>query len=384
MKILILADEFPPQSFGGAGISTFDLSRGLVRAGQQVVVVTTCQKKNEEREFESAGMKIFRIFTDFHERWEPYLSLYNPKTVGKVREIIKEINPDIIHAHNIHSFLSYYCLKIAKKSGKPVFLTARDTMLFTYGKLATKRYLGKLDPRVSWVDNLRESQKRYNPFRNIIIRHYLKYVDKIFAISDSLKQALELNKIKNVEVIYNGIDVDEWQMGSKIAGGFKDKEIVFFAGRISNLKGAELINQAMDLVKKDVPEAVLLVAGTRGVGWLAGDNLKAAYYAADIVVIPSVYLDPFNRTNIEAMACKKPVVGTCFGGTPEIVKDGVTGYIVNPLNVGLMAQKITDLLKNPTKAKQFGEAGYERVKKDFSLEKCVQKNLDWYQKYLRE
>jgi len=379
MKILILSDDFPPLSFGGAGISTFDLSRGFSRAGHQVFVITTCQKKNEERDFEYEGLKIFRIFTNFHERWEPYLSLYNPKTVGKVAKIIKEINPDVVHAQNIHSFLSYHCLKIAKNSGKPVFLTARDTMLFTYGKLATKRYLKKLDPRISWLDNLKQAKKRYNPFRNIIIRHYLKYVDKIFAISNSLKQALEANGIKNVEVVYNGIDVDEWQMGSKIAGGFEDKKIVFFAGRISNLKGAELINQAMDLVKKDVPEAVLLVAGTRGVGWLDGDNLKAAYHAADIVVVPSVYLDPFNRTNIEAMACKKPVVGTCFGGTPEIVKDGVTGYIVNPLNIELMAQKITDLLKNPEKAQQFGELGYERVKKYFNLNECVAKNIYEYE-----
>ncbi|MFH1575604.1 MAG: glycosyltransferase family 4 protein, partial [Candidatus Nealsonbacteria bacterium] len=158
--------------------------------------------------------------------------------------------------------------------------------------------------------------------------------------------------------------------------------VVFFGGRISGLKGAEKINQSMELVKKEFPEAVLLVAGTSGVGWLSGDSLKAAYSAADVVATPSIYLDPFNRINIEAMACKKPVVGTCFGGTPEIVKDGVTGFIVNPMDTELMAQKIIDLLKNQEKAKQFGEAGCERVKKYFNLNTCISQNLAWYQKYI--
>lgn len=387
MKILILSDDFPPNSFGGAGISTFNLSQGLVKAGHQVSVITTCQKKAEQGNFESDGMKVLKIFANFHERWEAYLGLYNPQTVGRFKKIIKEINPDIVHAHNIHSFLSYHCLKIAKKSGKPVFLTARDTMLFTYGKLATKKYLEKLDPHISCIDNLKQARKRYNPFRNIIIRHYLKYVDKIFAISHSLKQALELNGIKNVEVVYNGIDAEEWQVSPEIVDRFKlkhslqNKKIVFFAGRISKLKGAHQINQAMVLVRKEVPEAVLLTAGTQGVGWLEGESLRAAYHASDIVVTPSIYLDPFNRTNIEAMACHKPVVGTCFGGTPEIVQDGMTGFIVNPLKTELMAQKIIALLKNEQLAKQMGAAGYERVRKEFSLEKCVNKNIELYHKY---
>lgn len=387
MEILILTDDFPPQSFGGAGISTHDLARGLQKAGHQVSVITTCQEKSNEAVSDEQGLKIFRIFADFHERWQPYLGLYNPQTARKVRGIIKEINPDIVHASNLHSYLSYHCLKIAKKIGKPVFLTARDTMSFTYGKLGTKKYLDKLDSRISWRDNLKQAQKRYNPFRNMIIRHYLKFVDKIFAISDSLKEALNKNGIQNVEVVYNGIDVADWQVSPEEIEAFKKKynlqgkKVVFFGGRISGLKGAEQISQAITIVKKEIPQAILLTVGTQGIGWLQGEDLKAAYHAADIVVVPSVYLDPFNRTNIEAMACKKPVVGTCFGGTPEIVRDGVTGFIVNPFKVALMSEKIIDLLKNQSKARQFGEAGFQRVKQCFNLDSQVAQTISWYQKY---
>ncbi len=48
MMILILADDFPPQTFGGAGLSTFYLALGLKRAGNEVFVITTCQEKSGE------------------------------------------------------------------------------------------------------------------------------------------------------------------------------------------------------------------------------------------------------------------------------------------------------------------------------------------------
>lgn len=388
MKILMLQDDFPPQSFGGAGISTFYLAQGLQKAGHQIFVLTTCREKKDEGVCDYQGLKVFRIFADYHERYRAYLSLYNPQTIGKVKKLIKQISPDITHAHNIHSYLSYACLKIAKKHSRAVFWTARDTMSFTFGKLATKKYLEQFDAHTSWLDHLKQAKKRYNPLRNIIIRHYLKYVDKIFAISQSLQRALTVNKIKDVEVIYNGINIDDWPVGQSVVDAFKKKyclrgkKVIFFGGRISDLKGVSQINQAFIEVKKEIPETVLLMVGKEGIGWLQGDDLKAAYHAADVVVTPSIYLDPFNRINIEAMACKKPVVGTCFGGTPEIVQDGVTGFIVNPLDTELMARKIIDLLKSPAEAKRLGEAGYERVKKYFNLDTCIAQNLAWCQRYI--
>jgi len=389
MKILILTDDFPPQAFGGAGFSSFCLAQGLKKAGHEIFVITTCQDKSGRGSEDYQGLKVFRIFANYHERWRAYLSLYNPQTVGRVREIIKEIEPDIVHVNNIHTYLSYYCLKIAKHYSKAVFLTARDVMLFNYGKLATKNYLERFDCRTTWLDHLKQAKKRYNPLRNVLIKKYLGYVDQIFAVSQALKEALEKNGIKNAEVSHTGIDVGDWQVGPEKIEEFKrkhnlfGKKVVFFGGRISGLKGLGQANQAMIKVKEEIPEAVLLIAGKQGVGWLNGDELRAAYHSSDAVVVPSVCFDSFPRSNLEAMACRKPVVATCFGGSPEIVQDGVTGYIVNPLNTALMSEKITDLLKNPTKAKQFGEAGFARVKENFSVDAQIAQTLDWYQKLTR-
>lgn len=402
MKILILSDNFPPESKGGADRVAFALSKEFSKQYHQVYVLTTTQDKiNEKLGVDFEAMKLYKFYApDYHERWRAYLSLYNPQIAGRVEKLIKEIKPDIVHAHNIHYYLSYHCLKIAKKYSKAVFLTAHDVMLFNYGKLATHNYLKNFNYKTTWFDHLKQAKKRYNPFRNILIRRYLKYVDRIFAVSNALKQALNSNGIRNVGVIHNGIDVSAWQADGEEIEHFKkenklnSKKVVLFGGRLGGLKGGEKIIEAMEVVTKKIPNTVLLVLGKEGeytrkmnelacrkgvsmqfTGWISGKKLKAAYWASDVITTPSLYLDPFPTVNLEAMACKKPVVGTCFGGTPEIVKNGVTGYIVNPYSTEFFAKRIIDLLLNPQKAKKFGDAGYKIVKDYFSLEKKAKEYL---------
>lgn len=388
MKILFLSDNFPPQqTCGGAGYSSFYLARGLKSAGHDVFVITTCQEKSAEKNFTYEGLKIFRIYAKYNLRWHAYIALYNPQTAGRVRNIIKGVNPDVIHSQDIQKHLSYYCLKIAKEFKKPVFFTARDVMLFSFGKLATKKYLEKLDARTHWWDHLQQAQKRYNPFRNFLIKKYLKNVDQIFSVSFALKIALAQNGISNVEVSHTGIDVKDWQVLPEKVEGFKKKygllgkQIVLLSGRISGLKGCEQAKRAFKIIQQEIPEAILLMAGDGGIGWLLGEDLKFAYRAADVVIVPSVCFDAFPRSNLEAMACKKPVVATSFGGSSEIVEDGKTGYIVNPLDVDSLAGKVIDLLQDPGKAKAFGEAGFQKIQKDFSIAKHVNQTLAYYQKY---
>lgn len=404
MKILFLSEEFPPTNIGGSGVIAYDLAKGLKKRGHDIFVITIVQDKSDESKVDLNGLKVFRIYSNYHVRWRAWLSLYNPKITFKVKKIIKEIKPDIVHAHNIHWHLSYHCLKIAKKNSKLVFLTVHDVMLIHYGKLMPKN--GSCFYKIRAFDQLRQEKKRYNPFRNLIIRYYLKYIDKIFSVSNSVKEVLEINSIKNIETIYNGINVAEWEEDLEKIKVFREKhnlqnkKIILFGGRLSKAKGGEVILKAMPLITKKIKDVILLVAGKKDwyiekmidlvkklgiennikfIGWLDREEMKCAFFASDVCVTPSIYLDPFPTVNLEAMASKKPVIGTCFGGTPEIVIDNKTGYIVNPYNIEEMAEKIIDLLKNPQKAKKFGEAGYQRIKENFSLENQVKKVLEWYE-----
>lgn len=413
MKILYLSDEFPPAVIGGAGVAAHRLAMAMHDKGNEVIVITVVSNREKVGVFNRDRIKTYQIYSRYHERWRPYLSLYNPWVVKKVKEIVNNEKPEIVHAHNIHIHLSYHSLKIAKKSGANVFLTAHDMMLFHYDKLTENIDTSFTDTpknisyKISAIKQLKRFKKRYNPFRNIIIRKYLQYVDKIFAVSHSLKQALNQNKIKNVEVIHNAIDVKDWQSREEMLFNCKNKykltnkKIVLFVGRLSAAKGGHQIVKAMARVVQVIPEARLLVLGKIDnyaktmkkiaqeygiekelifVNWLTGYEEQAVFFSSDVVVTPSIYPDPFNLINIEAMAAGKSVVGTCFGGTPEIVQDNISGYIVNPFNVKLLAEKIVIILRDESLAALLGKRGREIVEKKFNLEKMLEDVLSYYNK----
>jgi glycosyltransferase involved in cell wall biosynthesis len=111
---------------------------------------------------------------------------------------------------------------------------------------------------------------------------------------------------------------------------------------------------------------------------LPQDQLSAAYGACDVVVTPSVYLDPFILVNIEAMANAKPVIGTCFGGTPEIVQDEKTGFIRNPLKIQKFADSIVRLLENKDLAIEMGKEGKKIVEQKFTTEIMTSEYLKIY------
>ncbi len=399
MKIIFLSDDFPPSSFGGAGIVAYNIAQALKGLGHHVSIITTTQDKNAEGFVVQDGLRVFKIYSYYHSRWRAYMSLYNPDTVRKAAKVIAHIEPDVVHVHNIHHYLSYYLLKIAKASGARVVLTAHDTMLYSYGKVA---HHSKISP----LSILKRFKWRYNPFRNIVIRHYLKYVDKIISISNVLKQALDNNRISNnVETIYNGIDLAGWVAFDESITQFKKrynlegKKVVLFSGRLSGAKGGEKIVQVMRHVIKNIPEAVLLIVGREDsyteslkniasqggylphlifTGWLGQDEIKSAYFCSDVVAVLSIYLDPFGLVNLEAMAAKKPVIGTCYGGTREIVVDNDTGYIVDPNDIDIVSQRIIKLLINPSLAQSMGERGYERAKNYFDSKEQIDKYIKAY------
>ncbi|MBI5138665.1 MAG: glycosyltransferase family 4 protein [Candidatus Vogelbacteria bacterium] len=409
MKILFLSDDFPPTSFGGAGISTCDIALGMKKAGHEVFVVTTCRKEIDSGESDYEGIKVYRIASDYPGRWRSWISLYNRPVVSRVEELIRQLKPDVVHANNIHFYLSYACLKVAKKNCKAVVFTARDVMTFNFSKLTTKRYLENFDYHTTWRDHIKQAGKRWNPLRNIIIKRYLGYADKILAVSDALRKALEQNRIRNVEVMHSGIDVDSWRVSNEDGINFRqkygtdNKKVILFGGRLSDAKGCKQVLGAMVEILKNIPNAVLLIVASLDghtnqltaeankleigdrllfTGWVGRDKIKFTYACADIVLVTSICFDSFPRIVLEAMASGKPVVGTCYGGASEAIIDGVTGYVVNPFDVDIMSKQIVDLLSNHHKAAEFGHAGRQRIQADFNLDIKVSELISDYKKIL--
>ncbi len=164
--------------------------------------------------------------------------------------------------------------------------------------------------------------------------------------------------------------------------------MMFFGGRISIAKGSFVAVDLLIELSKTITNLCLLVVGqeddrvsslvaraklaglgdrVKFTGWLSREEIISAYYAAHIVLVPSLYLDPFPTVNLEAMASKKPIIGTCFGGTPEAVIHNETGFIVDPNNLDSTVGCARTVLESAELGEKFGQAGYDRALNKFAL-----------------
>lgn len=102
------------------------------------------------------------------------------------------------------------------------------------------------------------------------------------------------------------------------------------------------------------------------VGWVNPEQRSAYYRQASIVVVPSIWPEPFGLVGIEAMSYAKPVVAFKVGGIPEWLEDGQTGFLIPPYKLTRLTERIDFLLRNPDAAKQMGHKGRQRVEGRFS------------------
>ncbi len=399
MKILILSDRIPPENKGGAEVIAWNLAKGLQSAGHEVQVIASTDKADFEDVRE--GIQTYHIHSQYPERFRAYVSLYNPQTLGKLKQLYERIQPDVVNAHNVHAHLSYSALSVAYRMGVQTVFSSHDVMPIAYAKL-----MHTIQPpfQLPGLHNLKQMRFRFNPLRNRWIRHILMHhTAHRTAVSHGLKTALETNGLPTFEVVHNGIDVSRFQAKLKIVNQLRDRwnlanrKVILFAGRLTSAKGVLPVLRALNRLKEAIPEALLLVLSAQPIeaqippefghlqdqhilsgGWLQGDELVSAYQVADVVVVPSIYLDPFPTVNLEAMASGKPVIATCYGGSSEAVVDGETGYIIDPLDTATFVGRLTRLLTNDELAKQMGQAGYKRVQSQFSLEKQVDVMMDLY------
>ena len=407
MKIVILSDGFPPNDISGAEVIAGNLAHALSRKGHEISVITTVRDKSLAGIFKDNSLTIYKIYSDYDLRFRSYRSINNPKIVREVGRIVKEIRPDIVHAHNLHRYISYASLKEAKKYSKAVYLTMHDVMSVHYGKLGAKLdSLNTVVPSsIGPLGQFLQYKFYYNPFRNVAIRYYLRSVDKLFSVSLSLKKVLESSGVKGIEALQNGINISDWKVDQSKLLEFKqkynleNKKVLFFGGRLSSAKGGLISISVLKEVSIEMPDVVLLIVGDKNksseemvkkaeslgvtdrlifTGRIDHKDIRYAYASSDVVLVLSQYIDPFPTVNLEAMATARPIVGTILGGTREAVLDNKTGYIVNPVDVKGISEKVLVLLSDSKKAEAFGIAGFERVKRNFNENDWAEATLSSY------
>lgn len=381
MKIAFLTPEYPhPKTgnSGGIGTSIKNLAIGLLEQGILVRVLVYGQ--NEDNVFDDNGIIIQQI------KNIKFKGLSWILTRKKIDKIINELHSkneiDLVEAPDwtgITSFIrSDKCPIIIRLNGSDA-------------------YFCHLDKRpVKWINKFHEKRA-------------LKKADALLSVSkftaDVTNNIFGLNK--DFTIIPNPINSNLFQSNNK---NCYQENIILYFGSIIRKKGLlelPLIfnkvieknpNTKLVLVGKDVPDIVSGNQSTwqmmqqlfseeaiKNVEYLNGvaySEIKEKIQLASVCVFPS-FAEAFPVSWLEAMAMEKAIVASDIGWAKEMIDDGVNGFLVNPLNHKLFANRINAFLANEKLCFETGKAARIKIEKCFDIKVLAKQNIKFYSKIIK-
>jgi starch synthase len=400
LKVLFLTNEYPPHTYGGAGVHVDYLTRELAKL---MPVEVRCFG---DQRIDQGNLKVtgFGVDASAFTCPKPLRSVF-----GAVRRCTDFnttlVDADLVHCH---TWYTHFGGILAKKNyGIPLVITVHS-----------------LEPLRPWK---REQLAGGYDFSVWVEKTALEMADAVIAVSRGTKADIErLFQVnpKRVPVIYNGIDLDEYHKVSSTDalqryGVDPARPYLLFVGRIARQKGIVHLARAIQFM--DPGFQVVLCAGAPDTPEIADEMAKAVeqakthrsdiiwiqemldkksviefYSHAAVFACPSIY-EPFGIINLEAMACETAVVASAVGGIKEVVVDGETGFLVpleqmqespfeprHPEKFSRdLAAKINQLMANPELRQKFGKAGRKRAEEKFSWSAIARETKTLYQSLVK-
>ena len=363
-------------TYGGSGVVATELGKALAQKGHEVHFITYSQPTrldffNQNLYYHEVSVNNYPLF-----EYPPYeLAL-----ASRIVDVAQHVGLDLVHVHYAipHASAAYMAKQILAQKGidLPVVTTLHGTDITLVGKDAS-----------------------YEP----VVTFSINMSDGVTAVSESLKQeTLEYFNITTpIDVIPNFIDLSRFKKQPKEhfrkAICPNGERLLVHISNISKVKRVEDVITMFCSLRKIVPAKLLLVGDgperikmeelarkicayddVRFLGKL--EQVEEVLSVSDLFVMPSEK-ESFGLAALEAMACEVPVISSNAGGLPELVQDGISGYLCNVGDVDDMVKKAIRILdeKNLAKfkqgalarAKEFDihailpmyEAVYERVQK---------------------
>jgi len=402
MRVGLMTREYPPNVYGGAGVHVEYLARELARKIEVEVHCWGTQKEDDGNLHVRGDVPPPEVTAGTEAKFKAAvdafaLNLVTMKLLGAI---------DIVHTHTWYASMAGFLAK--KLYGVPFVLTTHSLEPLRAWKA---EQLGSGYAMSSWMEQTA-----------------MLDADAIVAVSNGTRadilRAYPDVDASRIHVIYNGIDLKEYRQTAATDALVKygvdpARPYVLFVGRITRQKGVTYLVEAIRYLP--VGTQVVLCAGAPDTPEIAAEmNAKVEialkqnpnivwidkmvtkseaiqlYSNCAVFCCPSVY-EPFGIINLEAMACRAPVVASAVGGILEVVVESETGYLVPfeadavtsfPLDAVKfekdLAAKIADLLADPDKAKKMGAMGRKRVEEKFAWEAIADQTIALYKSLLAE
>jgi glycosyltransferase involved in cell wall biosynthesis len=319
----------------------------------------------------------------FFSRW------YSFKWAKKVKNKIKKFKPDVVHVNNCVRVISPSILKASLRENIPTIVTVHDFHYFCpklwgirNGKPCEKG-IG-LRCFYSNCETFKEGIK-YGPLnfmkwlrvylhRNILEDKRLRLLAPSQALADAMNRSMNVK----VETLNNGVDIPE------VITKYEKK--IMFAGGLYRHKGLQTILPSLNKIKEYDVEILgkgdLLEESRKkykNINFLGFQKPEEYYEKASIGLVPSLWMENFSYSVIEAMSYGICVVGSNRGGIPEQIKHMKTGMIFEQGNHKDFEEKIKYLIENPAEVKRMGKAAREHVQKNWDWNIIVEKYEKVYQ-----
>jgi glycogen synthase len=396
----MMTNEYPPYTYGGAGVHVEYLSKELAELMQ---VDVRCFG-DQDAHHRSLRVRGFGLDSSGYGCPKSLNSVFGSAQRG-LDFGSAGIDADIVHCHTWYTHLGGIMAKL--NYGIPLVVTTHS-----------------LEPLRPWK---REQLGKGYDFSLWVERTALEMADAVIAVSHETKRdILRHFRIpeERVTIIYNGIDPAEYRNVTSTDaltrfGVDPSKPYVLFVGRVTRQKGITYLVHAIEYmddryqvvlcagapdteeIAREMEAAVAKVSAKRdNVVWiremLSRNDIIEFYSHAAVFCCPSIY-EPFGIINLEAMACETPVVASAVGGIPEVVVDGETGFLVPlqqiqeppyaPVSASKfardLAEPINRLMADRAMRQRFARAGRERAEQIFSWAAIAKQTKALYETVLK-
>ncbi|TYS18917.1 N-acetyl-alpha-D-glucosaminyl L-malate synthase BshA [Rossellomorea vietnamensis] len=371
MKLKIGITCYP--TVGGSGVVATELGKLLAERGHEIHFITS-----------SVPFRLNRMYPNiyYHQVEVSQYSVfqhapYDIALANKMAVVAKRENLDILHVH--YAVPHAVCAILAKQ------MADTDLKIVTTLHGTDITVLG------------------YDPSLTEAIRFGIEQSDHVTAVSHALvDQTYSLiSPDKDIETVYNFIDervyrkVDSEHL-KKEYGLLPEEKVIIHVSNFRGVKRVQDVVQAFSRIAKEIPAKLLLVGdgpemtvicqlvrelGIKEKVLFLGkqDSLEELYSLSDLMLLLSEK-ESFGLVALEAMACGVPCIGTDIGGIPEVIEDGVNGYICPLGAVDSVSEKAVSLLTNEKLYQDLSENALKTARTKFHWSKIVDQYEQIYRK----
>jgi 1,2-diacylglycerol 3-alpha-glucosyltransferase len=367
MRILTCSSTYPPQ-VNGQSIFTCTLAEGMVKRGHEFIVIAP-QIGSGPRIVERNGVKVIYIRALDLRFIDPSLLIgYGYENL--VRKTFNSFRPDVVHCQDSAPLSSFIIAEARRRGIKSVATNHPGPEVNSvFNKFS--RFLSAILEFFSW---------RW-------LAGFLNQADLVTAPSKAAARMVKNRGVKRPVVpVSCGVNLSRFHATpeedqSSVRKRYKldpSKVTFIFTGRLDGEKRVDVLIKALKLVNHKDIQVAIAGKGTldadlqklakrlnvhhmvRFLGLIDHDDLPVLLNSADIFIMPGD-VESLSLSTLEAMACGIPVIAANSMALPELIEDGVNGYLFAPRNPADLARVMDLMVSNPDRWSEMRKATLERV-----------------------